>query len=312
MTYNPADLIDLMAYWTAHGGVNLGIKGDASHVTKARSYHLGADQLTDYTYSGSTARDKAGLATWPNAASAVDLGELGGSIVGLRRFSGWFVGRCRANAPGTSDVRDFIYSLDGVTVLRWDRERGVASTPRAGEADTSHLKHSHISFYRDSRERDKTPLFRPYFEEDDVQITEVNAEDWKPGPATAPQRRPIRATPDRAGGVIVGWVEVGEIIRTIAEAKTDDGNVWRLTERAQDPGWLLRSDFVALVQGGDAALHAQFDAFMARVPPVECPPAVDCAPLVNAARQEGATAGLRDGARAVKDAAVNAAVLLGG
>jgi hypothetical protein len=38
----------------------------------------------------------------------------------------------------------------------------------------------------------------------------------------------------------------------------------------------------------------------------------DCTPLVNAARQEGTEAGLRDGARAVKDAAVNAAVLLGG
>jgi hypothetical protein len=308
MTYNPADLTTLMAYWTASGGVNLGIKGDASHVTKARSYHLGADQLTDYTYSGSTARDKAGIAKWPNAASAVDLGELGGSIVGLRRFSGWFVERCRANAPGTSDVRDFIYSLDGVTVLRWDRERGVASAPKAGEADTSHRKHSHISFYRDSRERDKVGLFRPYFEEDAV-ITEVNAEDWTPGPATAPQRRPIRATPDRKTGVIVGYIEVAEIVRTIAEAKTADGNVWRLTERAQDPGWLLRSDFVALVQGGDAKLHAQFDAFMARTP---APEPIDCTPLVNAARQEGVTAGLRDGARAVKAAAVNEAAKYGG
>jgi hypothetical protein len=311
MTYNPADLTALMAYWTGQGGDNLGIKGDASHVTKARSYHLGADQLTDYSYSGSTARDKAGIAIWPNAASAVDLGELGGSIVGLRRFSGWFVERCRANAPGTSDVRDFIYSLDGVTVLRWDRERGVASAPKAGEADSSHLKHSHISFYRDSRERDKTLLFRAYFEEDAV-ITEVNAEDWKPGPAAAPARRPIRATPDRQSGVIVGYVEVGEIVRTIAEAKTADGNVWRLTERAQDPGWLLRSDFDPLVAGGDAKLHAQFDAFMARVPAVECPPVVDCAPLVNAARQEGTDDGLRDGARAVKDAAVNEAAKYGG
>lgn len=140
-------------------------------------------------------------------------------------------------------------------------------------------------------------------EEDDVQITEVNAEDWVPAGG---ERRPVRATPNRGAGVIVGYIELGEIVRTILEAKTPDGNVWRLTERSQDPGWLLRSDFIPLVQGGDPALHAQFDAFMARTP------AVDCAPLVNTARQEGVAAGLRDGARAVKDAAVNEAAKYGG
>jgi hypothetical protein len=82
----------------------------------------------------------------------------------LRTFSRWFVGRCRANAPGTSDVREFIYSPDGRTVYRWDRERGIKSTPRTGEANDSHLSHSHISFYRDSERRSKVGLFSPYFQ----------------------------------------------------------------------------------------------------------------------------------------------------
>jgi hypothetical protein len=109
--------------------------------------------------------------------------------------------------------------------------------------------------------------------EDDVTITEVNAEDWVPAGG---ERRPVRATPDRKLGIIVGYIELGQIVRTIAEAKTLDGERWRVTERGQDPGFLLRSDFSPLVPGGDPALHAQFDAFMARKPP-------DCTAAVKAA-----------------------------
>ena len=63
-----------------------------------------------------------------------------------------------------ADVREIIYSPDGQRVLRWDRERGASSMPRPGEADASHLTHTHVSFYRDSEHRDKVPLFAPYFE----------------------------------------------------------------------------------------------------------------------------------------------------
>jgi hypothetical protein len=305
MTFAPPTLVALGKYLVVNGAVNLGIVGDTAHQTTGTSYHLGQSQLKAGAYSTTSPRDREPALT--EAASAIDIGKVGGTLAGLQKLSNWLARECANRAVDTLDIREVIWSPQGTTVVRWDRE-GIPPTT----GSDSHLTHTHVSYFRDSEFRDHTALFRRYFEEQDVTITEVNAEDWKPGPATAPQRRPIRSTPDRAAGVIVGWVEVGEIVRTIAEAKTDDGNVWRLTERAQDPGWLLRSDFVALVQGGDAALHAQFDAFMARVPPVECPPAIDCTPLVNVARQEGTEAGLRDGARAVKDAAVNAAVLLGG
>ena len=160
VTYNPASLRALGAFWTAQGGVNLGVVGDTAHAAKGYSYHLGADQLAPTAYSIKTARDKAGLT---NAASAIDLGRLGGTLSGLRKFSAWLVAEAQKDEPGTADIREIIYTVDGKTVLRWDRERGYASPPRAGEADDSHLTHTHVSFYRDAEARDKRPVFAPYF-----------------------------------------------------------------------------------------------------------------------------------------------------
>lgn len=160
MTYAPASLRSVQALWTGQGGVNLGIVGDLAHQARGVSYHLGRDQLTSTAYSRRTARDIAGLT---RAASAIDLGRLDGSLVGLRNFSTWLVGQGRSNAPGTADIREIIYSPDGKTVLRWDRERGHTSLPRKGEADSSHLTHTHISWYRDSEYRDRTVAIRPFF-----------------------------------------------------------------------------------------------------------------------------------------------------
>ena len=162
-TINPPTLQALGAYWTAQGGVNLGVVGDTAHIGKGVSYHLGQDQLSPDAYSIKTARDKAGLS---DAASAIDLGKLDGSLANLQAFSRDFVERARADGPGFSDIREIIYSPDGKTVLRWDRERGAASEPRPGEADDSHLTHTHISWYRDAEKRDHTIAFRPYFEGD--------------------------------------------------------------------------------------------------------------------------------------------------
>jgi hypothetical protein len=160
MTYAPATLTTLGKYWTSKGGRNLGVVGDPAHQAKGTSYHLGADQLTATAYSRQTARDRRGLT---NGASAIDLGKLNGSYGQLRSFSSWLVAQARKNAPGTIDIREIIYSPDGKRVLRWDRERGYASVPWMGEADDSHLWHTHVSWYRDAEKRDHTTAFRPYF-----------------------------------------------------------------------------------------------------------------------------------------------------
>jgi hypothetical protein len=163
MTYAPDSLKKLAALWISNGGVNLGIVGDTRHVTKGTSYHLGKSQLADGAYSAKLPRDVEGLT---DAASAIDLGKLDGSLTGLQKFSTWLVNQCKANAPGTNDIREVIWSPDGKVVRRWD---DVSRTiynggDGTGQGDNTHLYHTHISFYRDAEKRDHTTTFRPYFE----------------------------------------------------------------------------------------------------------------------------------------------------
>lgn len=146
----------------------VGIVGDTAHAQKGTSYHLGKDQLTSTAYSRRTARDKAGLS---NAASAEDVGyfkvttPLG--AFDLKHYTAWLFAECRKSAPDTLDLREVIGTVDGKTVLRWDAERGRSSAPKAGEADSSHLTHTHKSWYRDSEFRDgsKAKLDERYLRE---------------------------------------------------------------------------------------------------------------------------------------------------
>jgi len=132
----------------------VGIVGDTAHVATGTSYHLGKDQLRwSDAYSRRTARDIAGLS---NAAAAVDVGQF--SIITARgtfthrSLAVWMVAQCRANVPGTRDIREVIYSPDGVNVLHYDRELGVASVPHSHTPD-SHRWHDHFSCYRDAEFR---------------------------------------------------------------------------------------------------------------------------------------------------------------
>jgi hypothetical protein len=190
MTLSPPTLLELRAFLTPHTGLsagNLGIVGDTAHAKRGVSYHLGRDQLTGGAYSRKTKRDKEGLT---NAASAMDIGN----HKDLRRVSLALVAACQANAPGTSDIREVIYTPDGKNVFRWDRERGHASAPvksvqRNGkwtQGDMSHLFHTHVSWYRDSEARSKLLVFKPLYGEavgeDDVALIDFTlAKDEKAG-----------------------------------------------------------------------------------------------------------------------------------
>lgn len=170
MSYAPKKLTELGAYWTAHGGVNLGIVGDTHHTA---GYHLGRDRIYSSTgqgaddYSVRLPRDKAGLS---GAASAIDLGRLGGSLDELYDFSRWLVAECQRGAPGTRDVREVIYSPDGSKVQRYSGVDGLIHDG-PGNGDSSHTTHTHISYYRDSEQRDKVQAFAGYWEAEDVAIT---------------------------------------------------------------------------------------------------------------------------------------------
>jgi hypothetical protein len=141
--------------------------GDAAHQRRP-SYHNGQDAITRYgriaatDYTIRTSRDRE---PWlSNAASALDIGNFSRNGKTLRGLSMSLVAQARAGLPGTQDMREIIYSPDGIVVMRWDRERGYSSMPRAGEADASHRWHTHVSWYRDSEYRHKLAPFRHYFE----------------------------------------------------------------------------------------------------------------------------------------------------
>lgn len=175
MTFAPETLKQARAYLKAQDAdlsdAELGIVGGPSHIAQGTSYHLGKDDLilSKNPYSVRTARDKAGLS---NAASALDIDD---DLDELRQLSIWMVDQCRQGAPDTYDIREIIFSPDGVNVYRWDRERGQTSQPIPDD-DLSHRTHTHVSYYRDSEFRDKVSLFQRFYRE--AAMATINQEDW--------------------------------------------------------------------------------------------------------------------------------------
>lgn len=172
MTFAPARLLDARAYLLPRTGlsnISLGIVGDERHLG---GYHHGWDQRRttgDYSWSESV-RDSSHRT---NAARALDIGM----FARLRELSVWLVEQCKANTPDTQDIREVIYSPDGQVVRRWDR------LGRRSTGDSSHLTHTHISFFADAEDRDKTAVFRRFFEGDDdmtpEQARDLAAAAWR-------------------------------------------------------------------------------------------------------------------------------------
>lgn len=163
MTYAPKTIAAFAKVWTDHGGVNSGIVGDTRHTG---GYHLGRDRLFSSTgkgwadYSVQLQRDKNGLS---DAAAAFDFGKLNGSLSKLQHFSRWLVEKCKADPAARYLVREFIYTPNGQTPIhRYSGPDNKVYTG-SGSGDTSHLWHSHLSFYRDTEYKDKTWLLNEYF-----------------------------------------------------------------------------------------------------------------------------------------------------
>jgi hypothetical protein len=178
LTFAPADLLAIQTYAhlkTGQDWNSLGIVGDTSHQSSG-GYHVGNDVLrslgtcpgsgcggSDYSYADARAvshdglgrdlADGSTLAGADDAASAFDLGDgFPGGYEQFLRYNRWMRDRLQANDPRVRDIREFIYTPDGTHVHRIDR---TGRQPDSG--DSSHLSHSHHSFYRDSlgrRDRD--------------------------------------------------------------------------------------------------------------------------------------------------------------
>lgn len=164
VTVAPDSLKETRTYIISETGLDpdaVGIVGDDNHAASGSSYHLGKSALRADSYSIiESSRDRNGLT---EDAAALDIGTFsinrGGKTHNLRTFSIWLVGQCVAGAPDTLDIREVIYTPDGVNVRRWDRLGRRTSGP------DSHLTHTHISWFRDSTKRSKIGLFQRYFRE---------------------------------------------------------------------------------------------------------------------------------------------------
>lgn len=257
MTYAPATIRELATYLVARGFGNLGIVGDQAHALRA-SYHNGRDRILAAgrlgdDYSVIQARDRAGLT---DAASALDVGPGARGLAELRRLSVAIAAACQAGAPGTADIREVIYSPDGIAIRRWDAvtRRTYVGGDGTGQGDDSHRTHTHVSWYRDSEHRSKLDPWRAWFGSEDEMIVRIKGEDWQPAAAAdGTSNGVLRATPDTAAA-ITARIPLGTIVRTIAELRTGapSDNDWRVT-RAPDgtPRYLLRRDWSPVTAGGD-------------------------------------------------------------
>lgn len=235
MSYAPRSILDARAYLTAQTGlaaVSLGIVGDRRHGT---GYHLGEDRLRSGDYSTRTARDRAGLT---DAASALDIGRHDRLV----ELTGWLVAEARAGR--LPDVREIIGpSADG-RAYRYDHLSGWDAELRS--RGDSHEGHGHVSWYRDSEHRDKTSMFRRFYEGDDMiglrrgdsgdrvkglQVVLRSAGhdpgqvDGDYGPRTASAVlacRRSQGSQARDGDRIDGWA-YGQILTALAQAQGEPG-----------------------------------------------------------------------------------------
>lgn len=162
MSYAPASILNVAKLWTDRGGSNLGIVGDASHQARP-SYHNGRDVIARYGRTCSTdysichPRDVRGLS---DAASALDIGPGAVGFRLLRDFTKRLGEAVVRGDPDTADIREVLGTDDGATVRCWISPQAGGGKVLTGCADTSHLTHTHVSWFRDARDHDLTPPFR--------------------------------------------------------------------------------------------------------------------------------------------------------
>ena len=220
-SYVPKALSELREYLKPHTGLdNFGL-GIVNSETDA-SYHHGWSQRdtdgSDYSWD-EAARDW----NWKtNAARALDIGMFDR----LRELSLWLVNECASGAADCSDIREIIYSPDGKVVKRWDR-LGIRSS-----GDSSHLTHTHISWFADAENRSKLGPFQRFFGDtmEDFELADTYRLD-----AILQQKDAAVYTPQWNGGVEVREpnnlkVTLQEILELVSAGNTGGITEARLRE----------------------------------------------------------------------------------
>jgi hypothetical protein len=167
VTFAPPDLVAIQRYAQNKTGQDFNSLGIIHSTPQGGGYHEGQDLLilqsvapgphfpgSDYSYRDAADRDLApdGTLAGGDAASAFDFGD---GFPRFLEFNAWMRERMLARDPRTRDIRSMIYTLDRKTVNRIDR---TGKQPDSG--DSTHLTHTHFSFFRDSLgRRDKDDNF---------------------------------------------------------------------------------------------------------------------------------------------------------
>lgn len=191
-SYAPPAILEVREYLKPITGLdNFGL-GIVNSETDA-SYHHGWSQRdsdgTDYSWQESS-RDWSHKT---NAARALDIGM----FPQLRAFSVWLVAQCEANRRNPAvnvdcaDIREIVYSPDGIVVKRWDR-LGKRTT-----GSLSHRTHTHVSWFADAEHKSKIGPFKRFFEGD-------NMSDGY----TQSDRDTATADTYRLAGILSCWPEV--------------------------------------------------------------------------------------------------------
>lgn len=199
VTYAPDDLKAVQAYCQRQTGQPWASLGIVHSTPQGGGYHEGQDLLaaagrapgpdypdSDYSYADARTvaptpygRDLATAATLAGDANAASAFDLGGAFPRFLELNNWLVGRCNAGDPRCRDIREVIYTPDGKVVRRWD-----ATGQQDNAGDSSHLSHTHISFFRDSLGRragggNFLGLLVEFFEGADVMATLAEDPDGK-------------------------------------------------------------------------------------------------------------------------------------
>jgi hypothetical protein len=177
-----------------------------------------------------------------------------------------------ADDPLTRDIREVIGTTDGVTVYCWISGQAMPDgkpARLANCADSSHLTHTHISWFRDSENRDKTAVFRAILEAQTEMATIAYKEElWD-----VAQGVPFFDGPN---GRQLGTISKAATIRTFGTPMRPD----------KTPDWNWRVGLVQTqtVTGAPGPFLVWFQRAKLTNPRLYTPPQADCSDEVKRTR----------------------------
>lgn len=141
--YAPPNLVTLGSQVRSAFGLAanaIGIKGDDSH---DYGYHRSRRWINEAGQGGGDYSNQLVLDTSGGDSNWLAALDVSLDPARMKQTTGRLINAMKAKDPRVAQVREVFGTLDGVSVAGWD-----AATGKPTSADSSHLWHLHISFYR--------------------------------------------------------------------------------------------------------------------------------------------------------------------